>query len=58
MPIVDRGDGHWMSDTTPILLYPEADILWRKIFNPASGYNEDGHLPYGHAINVYGEGTP
>lgn len=41
-----------------LLPYPEAGILWDSSFNVASKYNEDRHLPYGHAINVYGDGTP
>ncbi len=41
-----------------LLAYPEAEILWRETFDVSSGYDEDRHLPYGHAINVYGEGTP
>ncbi|MEM7662057.1 MAG: glutathione S-transferase family protein [Pseudomonadota bacterium] len=41
-----------------LLSYPEAEILWSGAFEAVSGYNSDGHLPYGHAINVYGEGTP
>ncbi|MEM7005043.1 MAG: glutathione S-transferase family protein [Pseudomonadota bacterium] len=41
-----------------LLPYPQADILWKDTLDATSGYNEDGHLPYGHAINVYGDGTP
>ncbi|MEO1476196.1 MAG: glutathione S-transferase N-terminal domain-containing protein [Pseudomonadota bacterium] len=41
-----------------LLPYSEAEILWRDTIEARSGYNEDGHLPYGPAINVYGEGTP
>jgi len=41
-----------------LLHYPEAKILWDASFSVKSGYDEDRHLPYGHAINVYGEGTP
>ena len=41
-----------------LLPFPEANILWDKDFNVSSGYDEARHLPYGHAINVYGEGTP
>ena len=42
-----------------LLPYPEAEILWQDEAPAESGYNVDGHLPYGHAINVYGkEGTP
>jgi hypothetical protein len=41
-----------------LLHYREADILWDDSFSATSGYDEDRHLPYGHAINVYGEGTP
>lgn len=41
-----------------LLPYTEADILWRQGGDIASGYNQDGHLPYGKAINVYGNGTP
>lgn len=41
-----------------LLPYSEAEILWAPAFDVASGYDEDRHLPYGHAINVYGEGTP
>lgn len=52
---LDRGS----QDTVRSLLpYPEANILWDSGFSVASGYDEDRHLPYGHAINVYGEGTP
>lgn len=41
-----------------LLPYKEAAILWDDGFNVSSGYDEGRHLPYGHAINVYGEGTP
>lgn len=41
-----------------LLPYPEAGILWEPSFDVTSGYDEDRHLPYGHAINVYGQGTP
>lgn len=41
-----------------LLHYREANILWDEAFKTSSGYDEDCHLPYGHAINVYGEGTP
>lgn len=40
-----------------LLPYAGADILWAGEI-PASGFNADNHLPYGKAINVYGEGTP
>ena len=42
-----------------LLPYAEAEILWRTQAPAVSDYNVDGHLPYGQAINVYGqEGTP
>lgn len=41
-----------------LLPHAEATILWDGGFDVASGYDEDRHLPYGHAINVYGQGTP
>ena len=40
------------------LPFDHADILWSDQPEANSDYNTDGHLPYGHAINVYGEGTP
>lgn len=40
------------------LPYAEAEILWRDGLQVQSGFDEDRHLPYGHAINVYGQGTP
>ena len=39
------------------LPYDGAQILWSGDI-PVSGFNEDNHLPYGKAINVYGQGTP
>ncbi len=39
------------------LQYQGAEILWSGAV-PASEYNTDNHLPFGEAINVYGEGTP
>ncbi len=41
-----------------LLPHSEASILWDTSIAAESGYDEDRHLPYGHAINVYGEGTP
>ena len=42
-----------------LLAYPEAEILWQAEAPAASNYNVDQHLPYGAAINVYGnDGTP
>lgn len=41
-----------------LLAYPDANILWQPSLDAKSGFNEDNHLPYGRAINVYGEGTP
>ncbi len=40
-----------------LLPYEGAGILWSGDI-PASGFNEDDHLPFGRAINVYGQGTP
>ena len=40
------------------LPYEGADILWSDTDIAPSTYNADRHLPYGPAINVYGEGTP
>ena len=40
------------------LPYEGADILWSDTDISPSTYNADRHLPYGPAINVYGEGTP
>ena len=40
-----------------LLPYDGAAILWSGEV-PASNYNADNHLPFGKAINVYGEGTP
>ncbi|MBO6944840.1 glutathione S-transferase N-terminal domain-containing protein [Altererythrobacter sp.] len=40
-----------------LLTYEGAEILWSGEI-PASHFNEDNHLPFGKAINVYGEGTP
>ena len=41
-----------------ILPYSPTDILWSDRPEANSGYNTDRHLPYGPAINVYGDGTP
>lgn len=41
-----------------LLPHPDARVLWDDDVQLSSGYNADGHLPYGHAINVYGSGTP
>jgi len=41
-----------------ILPFPEARVLWSETPAANSGYNADRHLPYGPAINVYGDGTP
>ena len=40
-----------------LLPHFSAKILWSGDV-PASGFNEENHLPFGKAINVYGEGTP
>lgn len=40
------------------LPYKEAEILWSAEPIAISKYDLDGNLPYGHAINVYGKGTP
>jgi glutathione S-transferase len=40
------------------LPFDHADLLWSDQPIAKSDYNKDGHLPYGHAINVYGQGTP
>lgn len=40
-----------------LLPYDGASVLWEGDVR-ASRFNEDGHLPFGKAINVYGEGTP
>lgn len=41
-----------------LLPYPEADLLWSDTVPAKSGFNADGHLPYGQAINVYDGGAP
>lgn len=41
-----------------ILPFEPAQTLWSDEPEAASHYNADRHLPYGPAINVYGEGTP
>ncbi|MEO1659452.1 MAG: glutathione S-transferase N-terminal domain-containing protein [Pseudomonadota bacterium] len=41
-----------------ILPFEPARLLWSDAPAAQSDYNADGHLPYGPAINVYGEGTP
>lgn len=41
-----------------LLPFPSAGVLWSDTPVTRSGYNSDHHLPYGPAINVYGEGTP
>ncbi|WFL78452.1 glutathione S-transferase N-terminal domain-containing protein [Altererythrobacter arenosus] len=40
-----------------LLSYDGAEILWSGDIPPPR-FNEDHHLPFGKAINVYGEGTP
>jgi len=40
-----------------LLPHFSAKVLWEgKV--PKSGFNTNNHLPFGKAINVYGEGTP
>ncbi|MEM9939404.1 MAG: glutathione S-transferase C-terminal domain-containing protein [Pseudomonadota bacterium] len=51
-------DAESQAHVRALLPYPEAEILWQDELQAASDYNVDGHLPYGHAINVYGRGTP
>lgn len=41
-----------------LLPFEGADIMWREVDIAASDYDTDRQLPYGKAINVYGEGTP
>ena len=41
-----------------LLPHDTARILWVRDIPFHSGYDIDGHLPFGKAINVYGEGTP
>jgi len=41
-----------------LLPHSEANILWQGAIGAESGYDQDRNLPYGHAINVYGDGTP
>lgn len=45
-------------DVRQILPHPTAEILWAEHLEANSEYNADRHLPYGPAINVYGDGTP
>jgi glutathione S-transferase len=45
------------SKVRTLLPYDGAAILWPGEV-PASHFNEDNHLPFGEAINVYGKGTP
>ncbi|MEE1876553.1 hypothetical protein [Altererythrobacter litoralis] len=40
-----------------LLPHHDAAILWEGEV-AASGFNEDNHLPFGKAINVYGQGIP
>lgn len=40
-----------------LLPFAGAEALWSGQV-PSSGFNADNHLPYGKAINVYGDGTP
>lgn len=51
-------DADSKSAVRKLLPHTEAEILWTSSFDSTSGYDQDRHLPYGHAINVYGEGTP
>ncbi len=41
-----------------LLPYSQAEILWAESLPAASGYDSDNMLPFGKAINVYGDGTP
>jgi glutathione S-transferase len=41
-----------------ILPHGQAAILWSDSISAQSEYNQDNHLPFGKAINVYGTGTP
>lgn len=50
-------DAEAQSKIRDLLPYDGADVLWKGDL-AASGFNEDGHLPFGKAINVYGDGTP
>ncbi len=51
------GNDH-QAEIRAILEHPEAEILWSDDFEIESGFNSDNHLPFGKAINVYGDGTP
>lgn len=41
-----------------LLPYAGAEVLWAEGLEACSDYNSDNHLPFGKAINVYGQGTP
>jgi len=41
-----------------LLPYEAADLLWTDIDTARSGFNEDGHLPFGQALNVFEGGLP
>lgn len=46
------------SKVKALLPHGSASILWDDSIAAQSGYDADGHLPFGKAINVYKEGTP
>ncbi len=51
-------DANAQDQVKSLLPHTQAEILWRDGPDVRSGFDEDRHLPYGHAINVYGDGTP
>ena len=53
----DELDTTSQAQAKALLPHFTAKVLWEGEV-PASGFNEDNHLPFGKAINVYGEGTP
>lgn len=50
-------DAQAQEQVRALLPHHDAVILWEGEV-AASGFNEDDHLPFGKAINVYGLGTP
>lgn len=56
--VFDALDAEAADRVRALLPYEGADLLWTDTIPAKSGYNADGHLPYGQAINVYEGGAP
>ena len=46
------------SKVQALLPFEHAELLWDDSIPAESGFNTDGHLPFGKAINVFEGGLP